>query len=63
METEPYFILISAGGTGGHVSPAAALAADLKARGHRVELATDDRGVKYLNMFEDVPHHLSLIHI
>ncbi len=46
-------IMISAGGTGGHMSPAAALATELKNRGHIVELATDDRGQKYVNMFPD----------
>ncbi len=46
-----YFILISAGGTGGHMSPAAALAHDLLSRGYRVELATDVRGAKYASMF------------
>tara|TARA_R110001592_G_scaffold27763_25_gene102922 strand:- start:1929 stop:3032 length:1104 start_codon:yes stop_codon:yes gene_type:complete len=52
------FIVISAGGTGGHMSPAAALAVELKKRGHRVELVTDDRGQKYTNMFPDVPVHV-----
>ncbi|MBI1300258.1 MAG: undecaprenyldiphospho-muramoylpentapeptide beta-N-acetylglucosaminyltransferase [Alphaproteobacteria bacterium] len=58
MESDPYFILISAGGTGGHMSPAAALASDLKTRGHRVELVTDDRGLKFLSMFKEVKHHV-----
>ena len=40
-------ILLAAGGTGGHLFPAAALAAALKARGVEVELATDDRAMKY----------------
>ena len=47
-------VLISAGGTGGHMSPAAALADDLKSRDVRVELVTDPRGVKFLSMFKDV---------
>lgn len=51
-------ILISAGGTGGHMSPAAALAKELIIRGHRVELATDDRGQKYTKMFPDIPVHV-----
>lgn len=50
-------ILISSGGTGGHMSPASALAAVLKERGHEVELATDIRGRKYENMFPDIPIH------
>lgn len=46
-------ILISSGGTGGHMTPAAALAHDLLRRGHRVALITDDRGKKYANMFPE----------
>ncbi len=40
-------ILLAAGGTGGHLFPAAALAAALAARGAEVELATDSRALKY----------------
>lgn len=38
--------LLAAGGTGGHMLPAYALAAELIARGHRVALVSDDRGLK-----------------
>jgi len=52
-------ILLSAGGTGGHMSPAAALAKELQKRGHEIELATDNRGRKYVNMFpDDMPVHI-----
>ncbi len=44
-------ILIAAGGTGGHLFPAAALAHELIARGARVRLATDDRAQKYAAEF------------
>ncbi len=54
---EQKFILVSAGGTGGHMSPAAALANDLKRRNYRVELATDPRGMKFVNMFDDIKVH------
>ncbi|MFN4089984.1 MAG: undecaprenyldiphospho-muramoylpentapeptide beta-N-acetylglucosaminyltransferase [Alphaproteobacteria bacterium] len=37
-------IVLATGGTGGHVFPAQALAAELGARGHRVVLVTDARG-------------------
>ena len=40
-------ILIAAGGTGGHLFPAQSLAAALQARGVAVELASDDRALKY----------------
>ena len=40
-------ILLAAGGTGGHLFPAEALANALIARGYVVELATDERAVKY----------------
>ncbi len=45
--SESRCILLAAGGTGGHLFPAAALAAALKDRGVEVELATDDRAMKY----------------
>lgn len=40
-------IVLTAGGTGGHVFPAEALAAELLARGHRLALVTDRRGQAY----------------
>ncbi|MGE4371523.1 MAG: undecaprenyldiphospho-muramoylpentapeptide beta-N-acetylglucosaminyltransferase [Xanthobacter sp.] len=44
-------ILLAAGGTGGHLFPAEALAAVLKARGYEVDLATDDRAARYAGHF------------
>lgn len=41
-------ILLAAGGTGGHVAPALALADELIARGHGVVLATDTRGLRFV---------------
>ncbi len=51
-------ILLSAGGTGGHVFPAAALAKDLLSRGFRVELVTDVRGKRFTDSFGDIPVHV-----
>jgi UDP-N-acetylglucosamine--N-acetylmuramyl-(pentapeptide) pyrophosphoryl-undecaprenol N-acetylglucosamine transferase len=51
-------ITLAAGGTGGHMVPAHALAAELKARGHGVMLITDDRGAKIPGLFKDIPTHI-----
>lgn len=51
-------ITLAAGGTGGHMVPAHALAAELKRRGHGVMLVTDERGTKIPALFEDVPIHI-----
>lgn len=40
-------VLLAAGGTGGHLFPAQALAVALQDRGVAVELVTDDRALKY----------------
>ena len=46
-------IVIAAGGTGGHMFPAQALAEEMLARGWRVKLSTDDRGARYAGGFPD----------
>lgn len=53
-------IVLAAGGTGGHVFPAEALAQELLAQGHRLILITDKRGTAYsgtLGLVET--HHIS----
>ena len=50
--------VLAAGGTGGHMVPAHALAAELKARGHAVMLITDARGAKIPGLFDKVPVHV-----
>ncbi len=44
-------LLIAAGGTGGHMFPAQALAEAMIARGWRVKLSTDARGARYAGGF------------
>lgn len=44
-------LLIAAGGTGGHMFPAQALAEVMLARGWRVKLSTDARGARYAGGF------------
>ena len=50
--------VLAAGGTGGHMIPAHALADELMARGHHVALITDDRGARIPGLFERVPVHV-----
>ncbi len=47
-------ILLSSGGTGGHVFPAQALAEMLQARGYRLALITDRRGDSYGGPLDDL---------
>ena len=44
-------VLLAAGGTGGHVFPAEALAYELKDRGYSVHLVTDSRAERYAGKF------------
>ena len=50
--------VLAAGGTGGHMVPAHALAEELILRGHHVALITDDRGARIPGLFENVPVHI-----
>jgi UDP-N-acetylglucosamine--N-acetylmuramyl-(pentapeptide) pyrophosphoryl-undecaprenol N-acetylglucosamine transferase len=51
-------VLVAAGGTGGHLFPAEALAAVLKRRGVEVHLATDRRAARYGHEFADQAVHV-----
>ncbi|MBY8825979.1 undecaprenyldiphospho-muramoylpentapeptide beta-N-acetylglucosaminyltransferase [Sphingomonas colocasiae] len=57
MTVTRHFVL-AAGGTGGHMIPAHALAAELMKRGHRVALVTDDRGARIPGLFDGVQTHV-----
>ena len=46
-------LMIAAGGTGGHMFPAQALAELMLARGWRVKLSTDERGARYAGGFPE----------
>jgi len=50
--------VLAAGGTGGHMVPAHALAAELMRRGHRVALVTDERGARFPGLFDGVQTHI-----
>ena len=52
-------IVLAAGGTGGHVFPAMALARELTARGQDLHLLTDARGVPYAKDFD--PDQITVI--
>ena len=51
-------ILLAAGGTGGHLFPAEALACVLIARGYDVDLVTDARASQYGGMFDAAHLHI-----
>lgn len=46
--------VLAAGGTGGHMVPAAALATELMRRGHKVALVSDERGVRFPDLFDGI---------
>ena len=50
-------IVLAAGGTGGHVFPAEALAQELLAQGHRLALITDKRGTGYTGTLGMIDTH------
>lgn len=49
-------IALAAGGTGGHLFPAEALARELIARGHAVVLYTEHRGAQYVQALAGIEH-------
>jgi UDP-N-acetylglucosamine--N-acetylmuramyl-(pentapeptide) pyrophosphoryl-undecaprenol N-acetylglucosamine transferase len=57
MKKSKPLIMLAAGGTGGHIFPAEALARQLLVRGLRVCLVTDQRGGRFSADLTDVPVH------
>jgi UDP-N-acetylglucosamine--N-acetylmuramyl-(pentapeptide) pyrophosphoryl-undecaprenol N-acetylglucosamine transferase len=57
-EGDAPFVLVAAGGTGGHLFPAEALSGVLIKRGARVELATDARAERYGGAFPAKTVHI-----
>ena len=57
MSISRHFVL-AAGGTGGHMIPAHAVAQELMTRGHHVALVTDERGAKIPGIFKDAAVHV-----
>ncbi|MGR6468952.1 undecaprenyldiphospho-muramoylpentapeptide beta-N-acetylglucosaminyltransferase [Rhizobium sp. PAMB 3182] len=51
MTASKGIVMLAAGGTGGHLFPAEALAHTLKARGYSVHLVTDSRAERYAGKF------------
>ena len=50
--------VLAAGGTGGHILPAFALASELDRRGHHVALITDERGAQIPGKPDFMPAHI-----
>lgn len=58
MNDDSKLIILTAGGTGGHIFPAQALAEDLLSRGYRVGMITDQRGKKFQEDLPDIDLHV-----
>lgn len=52
------YIVLAAGGTGGHMVPAHAVSQELLAHGYEVSLITDGRGLRFPGLFEGVTKHV-----
>lgn len=57
-DTQQRTVLLSAGGTGGHLYPAEALAQELLRRGHKVVIVTDKRGHAFKSLGDTVAIHV-----
>lgn len=60
VERNSSTIVITAGGTGGHLFPAQALADELAQRNHQIVLITDERGLKWRDQFRGAALHKTM---
>ncbi|MEE8371558.1 MAG: undecaprenyldiphospho-muramoylpentapeptide beta-N-acetylglucosaminyltransferase [Sphingomonadales bacterium] len=51
-------IVLAAGGTGGHMFPAASLARELMRRKYKVSIITDQRGLRYPGLLKGIDHQV-----
>ena len=58
MTSKPKLVALAAGGTGGHLFPAQALAEVLRSRGHDIHLVTDERVHDYGKSFPAFQTHI-----
>ncbi|EYS92623.1 undecaprenyldiphospho-muramoylpentapeptide beta-N-acetylglucosaminyltransferase [Bartonella bacilliformis str. Heidi Mejia] len=56
--TNKKVVVLVAGGTGGHLFPAEALAVELRQRGYDVHLATDERAKRFVRHFDEKHIHI-----
>ncbi|WP_413154591.1 undecaprenyldiphospho-muramoylpentapeptide beta-N-acetylglucosaminyltransferase [Bartonella sp. cb54] len=56
--TNKKVIVLVAGGTGGHLFPAEALAVEFRQRGYDVHLATDERAKRFVRCFDEEHTHI-----
>ncbi|WP_019221480.1 UDP-N-acetylglucosamine--N-acetylmuramyl-(pentapeptide) pyrophosphoryl-undecaprenol N-acetylglucosamine transferase [Bartonella senegalensis] len=56
--TDRKVVVLAAGGTGGHLFPAEAVAVELRQRGYDVHLVTDERAQRFVRCFDEEHVHI-----